>query len=175
YDVGASDRRMAQGAGVTKTIDTTQLGQELEQAALDPGRKGIIDLIRRNKDELQKLLGDTLTVDQFETATMTYLRLNPKLVECNPYGIVGGLRLGAQLGLSFVPLGHFYLVPFKGEAVFILGYKGMVELAYRSGRVKRIEVNVVRDGDDFSFRHGTRAVLDWTPAGEPGERDRECV
>jgi recombination protein RecT len=160
---------------MTKTIDTRPLGAELEQVALDPGRKGIIDLIRRNKDELQKLLGDTLTVAQFETATMTYLRLNPKLVECNPYGIVGGLRLGAQLGLSLGPLDHFYLVPFKGEAVFILGYKGMVELAYRSGRVKRVEAHVVRHGDDFAFRHGSRAFLDYTPSGEPGERDRECV
>src|SRR5881296_2837437 len=146
---------------MTKTIDTKPLGQELEQAALDPGRKGIIDLIRRNKDELQKLLGDTLTVDQFETATLTYLRLNPKLVECNPYGIVGGLRLGAQLGLSLGPLGHFYLVQFKGEAVFILGYRGMIELAYRSGKVKRIEARVVREGDAFDFRHGSRAFLDF--------------
>src|SRR5207247_1244910 len=175
HDVAAVDGCLAEGVGMTKTIDTKPLGQELEQAARDPGRKGIIGLIRRNKDELQKLLGDTLPVDQFETATMTYLRLNPKLVECNPYGIVGGLRLGAQLGLLLGPLGHFYLVPFKGEAVFILGYKGMVELAYRSRRVKRVEANVVREGDDFHFRHGTRAVLDYTPAGESAERGRVGV
>jgi recombination protein RecT len=114
-------------------------------------------------------------VEQFKTAAMTYLRMQPKLYECNPYSVVGGLRLGAQLGLSLGPLGHFYLVPFKGEAVFILGYRGMVELAYRSGRLRRIEASVVRAGDAFDFRHGTRSFLDYKPSGDPAERDRECV
>jgi len=160
---------------MTETADTTSLKGELEQVAQPSDRKSVIDLIQRNRPELQKLLGDKLTVEQFETATMTYLRLNPKLVECNPYSLVGGLRLGAQLGLALGPLGHFYLVPFKGEATFILGYKGMVELAYRSGKVKRIEAGVVREGDSFDFRHGTRAFLDYRPSGEPGGRDRACV
>jgi len=84
---------------MTETADTSALRGELEQAAQPSAHRSIIDLIQRNKPELQKLLGDTLTVEAFETATMTYLRLNPKLVECNPYSIVGGLRLGAQLGL----------------------------------------------------------------------------
>jgi recombination protein RecT len=68
-------------------------------------------------------------------------------------------------------LGHFYLVPFKGEAVFILGYRGMVELAYRSGKVRRISAMVAREGDHFEFRYGTRAVLDHTPNGPPAERE----
>src|SRR5882724_9843245 len=160
---------------MTPKTDTAPIRAELEQAAQPSDKKGIIELIRRNKPELEKLLGPSLTVEQFETAAMTYLRMNPKLVDCNPYSIVGGLRLGAQLGLSLGPLGHFYLVPFKDEAVFILGYKGMIELAYKSGRVKRIEANVVRDGDLFAFRHGTRAQLDWRPAGESGERARTGV
>src|SRR5438093_9310833 len=160
---------------MTAKAATAPVAAELEAVAQPTAQRNVIDLIRRNKPELEKLLGPSLTVEAFETATMTYLRMNPKLVDCNPYSIVGGLRLGAQLGLSLGPLGHFYLVPFKGEAVFILGYKGMVELAYRSRRVKRVEANVVREGDDFAFRHGSRAFLDYTPSGEPGERDRECV
>jgi recombination protein RecT len=109
---------------VTAKADTAPIRAELEQVAQPSDKRDIVDLIRRNKPELEKLLGPSLTVEAFETATMTYLRMNPKLVDCNPYSIVGGLRLGAQLGLSLGPLGHFYLVPFKGEAVFILGYKG---------------------------------------------------
>jgi recombination protein RecT len=160
---------------MTETADTRPVAAELERVAATPKQKSVLDLIERNKPELEKLLGNTLTVEQFKTAAMTYLRMQPKLWECNPYSVVGGLRLGAQLGLSLGPLGHFYLVPFKGEAVFILGYKGMVELAYRSGKLKRIESNVVRDGDAFDFRHGSRAFLDWRPHGEPGERDRVGV
>ncbi len=155
---------------MTTKTDTKPLKAELEQVAQPSAQRSIVDLLRRNKPELEKLLGPSLTVEQFETAAMTYLHMNPKLVDCNPYSIVGGLRLGAQLGLSLGPLGHFYLAPHAGEAVFILGYRGMVELAYRSGKVRRISAAVVREGDTFEFRYGTRAVLDHTPGGSPAER-----
>jgi len=155
---------------MTETADTAPLRAELERQAQPNGQKNVLDLIDRNAPELDKLLGPSLTVEQFKTAAMTYLRMQPRLYECNPYSVVGGLRLGAQLGLSLGPLGHFYLVPFKGEAVFILGYKGMVELAYRSRMVRRISAAVVREGDEFDFRNGTRAYLDHRPSGSPGER-----
>src|SRR6266566_3765695 len=51
----------------------------------------------------------------------------------------------------------------------------MVELAYRSGKVKKIEANVVRTGDAFDYRHGTRAFLDYTPAEESGRGNRRYV
>lgn len=156
---------------MSEATDTAPLRAELERVAQQPQQRDVLDLIERNKPELEKLLGPTLTVEAFKTAAMTYLRMQPKLYECNPYSVVGGLRLGAQLGLSLGPLGHFYLVPFKGEATFILGYKGMVELAYRSGKVRRVQAAVVRKGDDFEFRLGTRAVLDHTPTAPPAERE----
>ena len=160
---------------MSETTNTEPLRQELERQAQPNGQKNVLDLIDRNAPELDKLLGPSLTVEQFKTAAMTYLRMQPKLYECNPYSVVGGLRLGAQLGLSLGPLGHFYLVPFKGEAVFILGYRGMVELAYRSNKVRRVSASVVRVGDDFSFRYGTRAVLDHVPSGPPAEREWTAV
>src|SRR5205085_8852924 len=54
---------------------------------------------------------------------------------------------------------------------FILGYRGMVELAYRSGQVQRVEANVVRDGDSFEWRQGSRAFLDFQASGPPEDRD----
>jgi len=155
---------------MTAKTDTAPIRAELETVAQPTAQKNVIDLINRNEPELAKLLGKSLTVEQFKTAALTYLRLDPKLLECNPYSIVGGLRLGAQLGLSLGPLGHFYLVPFKSEAVFILGYRGMIELAYRSGKVRRVQAAVVRKGDKFEYRYGTRQFLDHTPQDAPGER-----
>ena len=160
---------------MTEATDTQPLRAELERQAQPNGQKNVMDLIERNAPELDKLLGPSLTVEQFKTAAMTYLRMQPKLYECNPYSVVGGLRLGAQLGLSLGPLGHFYLVPHAGEAVFILGYRGMVELAYRSDKVRRVSAVVVRKGDDFFFRYGTRALLDHTPSGPPSEREWVAV
>jgi recombination protein RecT len=155
---------------MTAKADTAPIRAELETVAQPTAQKNVIDLINRNEAELQKLLGKTLTVEQFKTAALTYLRLDPKLVECNPYSIVGGLRLGAQLGLSLGPLGHFYLAPHAGEVVFILGYRGMIELAYRSDRVKDIRAEVVRDGDSFTYTFGTTPQLRHTPSGPPEDR-----
>ena len=156
---------------MTEATNTTALRGELERQAAPKAELDVIGLIQRNKPELQKLLGSALTVEQFETAAMTYLRLQPKLYECNPLSVVGGLRLGAQLGLALGPLGHFYLVPFKGEAVFILGYRGMVELAYRSGLVKDVKAALVHEGDSFTFTYGTTPQLHHTPSGPPAERE----
>jgi recombination protein RecT len=160
---------------VTET-DTTQLRQELVAQTDKPEVGQIRDIVKRNRDEFAKLLGSEALAEQFVTAAMTTFRLNPAIYECDPYSVVGGMRQAAQLGLSFGPLGHVYLVPFKQKgggswATFILGYRGMVELAYRSGQVKRVEANVVREGDEFVFRMGSRAVLDFVPSGPPNGRD----
>ena len=155
---------------MTETANTEPLNQALEVVSAPTAEKNVRELIERNLEPLSKALGTALTVEQFETAAMTYLRQNPKLWECDPYSVVGGLRLGAQLGLQLGPLGHFYLVPYNKRAQFILGYKGMTELAYRSGKLKRITARVVREGDDFEYRYGTRAFLDHKPQDEDGER-----
>lgn len=155
------------------STDTTQLTEALAEQKTRPEVGLIRDIVARNRREFEKLLGSEALAEQFITATMTDFRLNPGVYECDPYSVVGGMRQAAQLGLSFGPLGHVYLVPFKRSrdampwATFILGYRGMIELAYRSGQVKRIEANVVREGDDFSFRYGTNARLDFTPSGAP--------
>jgi recombination protein RecT len=59
--------------------------------------------------------------------------------------------LTAQLGLEPGPLGHAYLVPYKKECTFILGYKGMIELARRSDRLGSIRAATVYEGDEFDY------------------------
>jgi len=160
---------------MTEPANTEPLRDELARVSATPEQKSVVDLIRLHRAVLERALGKQLTVEQFETAAMTYLQDNPKLWECDPMTVVGGLRLGAQLGLTLGPLGHFYLVPFKARATFILGYKGMIELAFRSGRVRRVQAAVVRDGDAFAYRLGTRAFLDHSPTGDVGDRTWDAV
>jgi recombination protein RecT len=165
---------------MTEETDTTQLRQELAEQREKPEARPLRDLIARNRDEFVKLLGSEQIAEQFVTAAMTEWRFNPGILECDPYSVVGGMRQAAQLGLSFGPLGHVYLVPYKQKggpswATFIIGYKGMVALAYGSGLVKRIEANVVRDGDGFAHRFGSRAFLDFTSTGPPNNREWKAV
>lgn len=150
---------------------TETLGGALERSARPKEAKTILDLLDRQKPELAKVLPASITPERFARIALTELRRNPKLYDCSPESLLGALMVTAQLGLEPGPLGHVYLVPFKRDVTLILGYKGMVELAYRSGLVRDVTTGVVYDGDAFEWREGTRPFLDHTPAGPPGERE----
>jgi recombination protein RecT len=149
----------------------TDLAGTLEQANQPAEVTTVLALIDRQKPELAKVLGSPAQVERFARIVQTEMRRTPKLFECEPASLLGAMMLSAQLGLEPGPLGHVYLVPFGREVTFIVGYKGMVELAYRSGQVKDVTARVVRDGDSFDYREGTRPFLDHRPAGPPGERE----
>ena len=97
----------------------------------------------------------------------------PKLLECNPVSLLNAFMECSQLGLECGGvLGQAYLVPYSNKvkregqpdrwemsAQFILGYRGMIALARRSGEIASIEANVVREGDRFEERKGTDPML----------------
>lgn len=73
---------------------------------------------------------------------------NNKLQECNPKSILAAAGLAATLNLSISPsLGHAYILPYKGQAQFILGYKGLIQLAHRTGRYTRLNSGVAYEGE----------------------------
>src|SRR5215475_6654259 len=155
--------------------NTEALHEALAERQAAPPAETVNDIVKRNRDLFLKLWGDETKAAQFVAGWKAYMDRNPQLWECEPYTLAGSMAQAASLNLNFGPLGHVYLVPFKQKngatwATFILGYRGMVELAYRSGAIKRIEANVVREGDAFLCRMGSRAVLDFTPSGPPNDR-----
>lgn len=89
----------------------------------------------------------------------------PALQKCEPKTIVASALLGEALGLNPSPqLGHFYLVPFKNRktgttgAQFVLGYKGYLQLALRSGEYKHINVAEVKKGEFISYDPFTEKI-----------------
>lgn len=97
-----------------------------------------------------------LTVDKFVRVAMTTLRTNRKLLQCDQGSLFAALMLSAQLGLepNVGPLGHAYLVPYGKELTFIVGYKGYIELARRSGQVSSVYAEAVHQGDRFVVTKG---------------------
>lgn len=146
----------------------TELEQALEARADREEAPTVVDLLERMKPQLERMQVDG---ERLTRIVLTELRRTPKLLECSPPSLIGAMMLAGQLGLEPGPLGHVYLVPFKGEVTFVLGYRGIIDLGYRSGLMKSISAVTVREGDDFSYRHGTRPVLDHVPAGSPEGRD----
>ena len=81
----------------------------------------------------------------------------------------------AQLGLEpGSALGQAYLVPYGNQCQLILGYRGMIDLARRSGQVLSLNAYAVRDGDDFSYQLGLRPDIHHVPSPEAG-RDTKPI
>lgn len=100
---------------------------------------------------------------------------NPKLMECAPETIVGAVINCGVLGVEPNLLGHAYIVPFwnsktkQFEAQFQLGYKGLIDLARRTGEITNIYAHEVYEGDEFEFSYGLEKNLVHVPSGEEDE------
>ena len=81
--------------------------------------------------------------ERFARVALTSIRNNPQLARCAPESLMGALMTSASLNLEIDARGLAYLVPYKGEIQLQVGYKGLKELVYRSGRVKAIYAEVV--------------------------------
>lgn len=132
----------------------------------------IFERVVQNEAAIAKALPKHLDAGRFSRQVLTTLRTNPKLAECSWQSVIGGMLLGAQLGLELnSPQGHAYLVPFNKEAQFILGYRGIIHLSNQSGQLKSIEARTVYEGDEFEFSYGLEGTLVHKPTlkdkGEP--------
>ena len=75
--------------------------------------------------------------------------------------MMSAAQLGLEVGDS---LGYGYLVPYNQTCTFVLGYRGMIELAHRSGKIKSLHADVVFEGDFFDFEQGTSPSLKHKPS-----------
>lgn len=108
------------------------------------------------RDQINKMLGGK-DAQKFITSIVSAVNANADLQECTNSSIFSAAMLGASLKLSPSPqLGNYYMVPFndknKGKvAQFILGYKGYIQLAIRSGEYRKLTVVSIKDGELISF------------------------
>jgi recombination protein RecT len=126
--------------------------------------------ITEQEARILQALSPTISQKAFMTAALGAVARSPKLLECTPASFVLALMDAAELGL--VPsglLGSAYLVPYKNsktnrlEAKLIPGYRGLIDLARRSGEVMTVEGRVVRQRDAFEFEYGSRQYLRHVP------------
>ena len=133
--------------------------------------KTMKDYIRSMEGEIAKALPSVITPERFTRITMSALSANPDLQQTTPQSFMGAMMTAAQLGLEpNTPLGQAYLLPFRNKGVlecqFQLGYRGMIDLAYRSGDVQIIQAHEVCENDQFEFSFGLDPQLKHVPARE---------
>lgn len=117
------------------------------------------------KRAIANTIRDPKKQERFVAAITSAVAINPTLQECDPSTILSGALLGESLGLSPSPqLGQYYLVPFnntkKGckDAQFQIGYRGLIQLALRSGYYKRLNVISVKHGELKRFNALTEEI-----------------
>lgn len=131
----------------------------------------------RVKTQLGEVLPAYLKADRLVKIVVAAAQHNPTLLQCSRESILLSVMEAGQLGLEAgSPIGHAYLVPFRNrktnkyEATLIIGYRGLIELARRSGEVASVEARVVHERDEFECAFGLTPKLVHRPYlnGDPG-------
>ena len=129
------------------------------------------DWINKSQGAIAKALPSTITPERFTRMATTAVTMNPDLGKCTPASFIGAMLQAAALGLEpNTALGQAYLIPYNNyktqskEAQFQIGYRGLIELAHRSGDFKSIEAHVVYENDEFEYELGLEPKLKHKPA-----------
>lgn len=163
---------------------TTELASQTKAVAkIDPRQANLKDLFERSKGAIAQVVPKHLTADRILKVALAATGRNPKLLDCTQTSILQSVMQAAQLGLEpNGPLGYAYLVPFSNkykedgrdvwrqECQMIIGYRGLIDLARRSGQVDGIEARIVCERDKFRFAYGLNQVLEHEPSieADPG-------
>lgn len=127
--------------------------------------------------QIKAALPRHMTGERMARIATTELRKTPKLMACNPMSFLGAVIQCAQLGLEpGNALGHAYILPFEKrqkvggqwqtvdtEAQLIIGYRGMIDLARRSGQILSLSAQAVYQGDEFDCVFGLDPTLRHVP------------
>lgn len=110
---------------------------------------------------------------RFTSAIISAVDSNPKIAACTNRSIMqAGLKC---INYDFLPggeLGDAYLIPFDDKCTLMLGYKGLIRLAQRSGKVRTLNMGVVRKGQNVKRDYVTGDV---TITGEPESPDADAI
>ena len=123
----------------------------------------VTDLLKNNMKAIQSCLPKHMTPERMCRIAVQTISKSKQLQRCSPQSLVAAIVEASSLGLEIDVRGQAYLVPYRDTVTLIPGYKGLMDLAYRSGRVANIYAETVCENDEFSFRLGLSPTLEHTP------------
>ncbi|MBU9592718.1 recombinase RecT [Burkholderia multivorans] len=161
-----------------QTTNIAKLKQTSKMVARDAGIGSVKQFFESQKATLAAVLPSHVSPDRMLKIALGALRTTPKLMECTVESLMGAVVQCSQLGLEpNTPLGHAYLIPFekkkkvggewvteKVETQIVIGYKGLIDLARRSGQVVSIAAHAVYEHDHFDYAFGLNEKLEHKPA-----------
>lgn len=114
--------------------------------------------------QFARMLPQHMTAERFTRIGLSVIRNNPSLMGADPLSLIGALMKCAQMGLEPGIGDHVYLITYGQEVTVQTGWRGELELAQRSGKLKYVTVQEVRENDTFSYEYGTDQHLTHKPA-----------
>lgn len=138
-------------------ITNATKGKALAKANPAGDFKGIL---AANWHKIAAVMPKHMSEDRMFQLAMSAYNSTPQLAECSTVSVLSCIMKCAALGMepsAVDGLGRAYILPFRNgkthrmEATFILGYKGIIDLARRSGQLVSIHAQAVYQGDDFDY------------------------
>jgi recombination protein RecT len=134
-------------------------------------------LLESNRDAIMAALPKHLSAERLLQVATQVAITTPGLKNCYVPSLIGGIMQCTMMGLEpNTVLGHAYLIPFRNkkknrtDVQVIIGYKGLIDLARRSGQIISIAAHEVCQNDHFDYMYGLVERLEHKPAdGERGE------
>ncbi len=117
------------------------------------------------KPQMAMALPKHLTPDRMARLALTAFSTNPDLQNCTPHSIAASVMTASTLGLEPGVNGQGYLIPYKGTCTFVPGWKGLVDIANRSGRCT-VWTGAVFEGDEFDYQLGDSPYVRHRPGDE---------
>lgn len=136
-------------------------------------------LLTDHWDQIAAVIGNNLSPRRLFQMYVSTINREPALAQCSVPSVLSCFMKCAALGLepsNVDGLGRAYILPFgnknmrtgQREATFVLGYKGMIDLARRSGQIRDISARAVHEGDQFDYSYGLEETLRHVPCAKPG-------
>ncbi|QHT60645.1 recombination protein RecT [Paenibacillus lycopersici] len=157
--------------------NTSELAGKLQQRAPQQGGNApapspaatIGAYLEKMKGQIAEAMPKHMSIERLSRIALTTIRTNPLLLQCTIPSLMAAVMQSAQLGLEPGLLGHCYLIPFRNnktneyEVQFIIGYKGMIDLARRSGNIQSIASHVTYENDFVELVYGLEEDLKHIP------------
>lgn len=106
------------------------------------------------KNRFNEVLGKNAA--GFTSALLNIYNNSKQLQDCDARSILGAAGLAATLNLSITPtLGQAYVMPFRGQATFVIGVKGLIQLAHRTGKYTALHAGKICEGEIAGFNPQT--------------------
>jgi recombination protein RecT len=165
----------------TSALKAAVTGEEQEKKLSDmKPKEQIAHLLKVKQAEIAKMMPKKLNPERLLKVAQIAATTTPALAKCDVASLVGAIGQCAQMGLEpNTVLGHAYLVPFNtkrkdvdgnerwvNSVQVIIGYKGLIDLARRSGQIVSIAAHEVCENDKFEVVYGLDEKLNHTPAME---------